>query len=130
MSIRFLSWLSLGIAAAFLIVAQAAFTLPVIAALALGVSIGTLVVSLGVAYGYRTHLPTVVPAVAIALVSVWSIVASRVFSEATVQNLTLADGLAVAGLALVGLIAHEFSTERVVHSFEVAANQQQGELAS
>src|SRR5712664_2479667 len=74
MSIRFISWLTLGLAAAFLVVATASFALPVITALALGVGIGMLVVSLGVAYGYRTHVPTLVPAVAIALVSAWTIV--------------------------------------------------------
>ena len=130
MSIRFISWLSLGLAAAFLVVAQAAFTLPVITALALGVGIGMLVVSLGVAYRYRTQVPTLVPAVAIALVSGWTIVASQVFSQATVQNLTLADSLAIGGLALIGLIAHELSTERVVHSFEVAAGERDAQVAA
>jgi hypothetical protein len=130
MSIRFISWLTLGLAAAFLVVATAAFTLPVITALALGVGIGMLVVSLGVAYRYSTHVPTLVPAVAIALVSAWTIVASQVFSQATVQNLTLADSLAVSALALIGLIAHEVSTERVVHSFEVGAGQREPELAA
>jgi hypothetical protein len=89
-----------------------------------------LVVSLGVAYRYSTHVPTLAPAVAIALVSAWTIVASQVFSEATVQNLPLADSLAVAGLALVGLISHELSTERVVHSLDVAAGQHETELAA
>jgi hypothetical protein len=130
MSIRFISWLTLGLAAAFLVVATASFTLPVITALALGVGIGMLVVSLGVAYRYHTHLPTLVPAVAIALVSAWTIVASQVFSQATVQNLTLADSLGVSGLALFGLIAHELSTERVVHSFEVDASQREAQIAA
>lgn len=129
MSIRFTSWLILGIAGAFLVVATAAFTLPAIAALALGVGIGMLVVSLGVAYRYATHVPTLVPAVAISLVSAWTIVASQAFSQTTVQNLTLADSLAVSALALIGLIAHELSTERVVHSFEVAASQHETVLA-
>jgi hypothetical protein len=130
MSIRFISWLTLALAAAFLVVAQAAFPLPAIAALALGIGIGMLVVSLGVAYRYSTDVPTLVPAVAIALVSAWTIVASQVFSQTTVQNLTLADSLAVGGLALVGLIAHELSTERVVHSFEVAASRPEAEVTA
>jgi hypothetical protein len=128
--IRFISWLAVGLAAAFLVVATAAFTLPVIDALALGVSIGTLVVSLGIAYGYREHIPTLVPALATAVVSAWTIVASQVFSEASVQNLTLAASLAIGGLALVGLTVHELSTEHTVHSFEVSAGQHASEPAA
>jgi hypothetical protein len=41
----------------------------------------------------------------------------------TVQNLTLAGGLAIGGLALVGLTVHELSTEHIVHSLEVSAGQ-------
>lgn len=129
MRIRFISWLAVGLAAAFLVVATAAFTLPVIDALALGVSIGTLVVSLGIAYGYRDHVATLVPALLTAVVSGWTIVASQVFTEATVQNLTLASALAIGGLALIGLTAHELSTEHIVHSFEVSAGQQATEPA-
>jgi hypothetical protein len=44
------------------------------------------------------------------------IVASQVFSLGAVQNLTFAEALGIAGLALVGLTAHELSTQRVVHS--------------
>jgi hypothetical protein len=130
MRIRFVSWLALGLAAAFLVVATAAFTLPVIDALALGVSIGTLVVSLGIAYGYREHIPTLVPALLTAVISGWTIVASQVFSEASVQNLTLAASLAIGGLALVGLTVHELSTEHTVHSFEVSAGQHASEAAA
>lgn len=123
MRIRFISWLAIGLAAAFLVVATAAFTLPAIAALALGISIGTLVVSLGIANGYRQHIPTLVPALLTAIVSAWTIVASQVFSLATVQNLTLASSLAIAGLALVGLTVHELSSEHIVHSLELGAGQ-------
>ena len=130
MSIRYIAWLTLGVAAAFLVVATAAFTLPVIAALALGVGIGMLLVSLGIAAGYRSHIATLVPALAAAVVSAWTIVASAVFSEATVQNLTLASALAVAGLALVGLTVHELSTERIVHSLEVGSSERESELAA
>lgn len=130
MRIRFLSWLALGVAAAFLVVSSTAFTLPEIVALALGVSIGMLVVSLAIAYGYRNHIATVVPALATAIVSAWTIVASQVFSQATVQHLTLAGSLAVGGLALIGLTVHELSTERVVHSLEVGAGRRESELAA
>jgi hypothetical protein len=119
MRIRFLSWLGLGIAAAFLVVASTAFAVFDIANLALGVGIGTLVVSLFIAYRYRDHVPSVVTGAASAIVSAWTIVASQVFSLQEVQNLTLASGLALGALAVIGLTANELSSERVVHSLTV-----------
>jgi len=119
MRIRFLSWLGLGIAAAFLVVASTAFAAFDIANVALGVAIGTLVVSLFIAYRYRDHIPSVVAGAASAIVSIWTIVASQVFSLQEVQNLTLASGLALGALAVIGLTANELSSERVVHSLTV-----------
>lgn len=129
MRIRYTSWLAIGVAAAFLVVASVAFSPPAIAALALGVGIGILVVSLGIAYRYHESIPTLVTATATALVSAWMIIASQVFSDATVQNLTLAESLAIGALALVGLTVHELSSERVVHSVEVTTNQPESALA-
>src|SRR3984893_8499234 len=130
MRIRFISWLVVGLAAAFLVVASSSFALPAIVALALGISIGTLVVSLGIAYRYRDNVPTLVTGLMTAAVSVWTIVASQVFSQPTVQNLGLAGSLAISGLALIGLTVHELTTERVVHSLEVGAGQRESELAA
>jgi hypothetical protein len=114
---RFFSWLTIGVADAFLVVATAAFSPTAVKWLALSISIGTLVVSAGVAYGYRRHVATVLTAVIVAAVSAWTIVASPVFSHATVQNLALAGSLAIAGLAIVGLIADELSSKyAIVHS--------------
>ncbi|MGH2833934.1 MAG: hypothetical protein ACRDK2_14255 [Solirubrobacteraceae bacterium] len=116
MRIRYFSFASLGIAAVFLVVASQAFALADIANLALGVGIGMLVVSLGIAIRYRRHIPSLASGLLAAVVSGWMIVASQVFSLSTVQNLTFAEALGVAALALVGLTAHELSTERIVHS--------------
>ena len=103
-------------AAGFLIVASQAFAALDIANLALGVGIGMLVVSLGTAGTYRRHLPSVIAAGAAAVVSAWMIVASQIFSLGTVQNLTFAEALGILGLAILGLTAHELTTERVVHA--------------
>jgi uncharacterized membrane protein len=130
MRIRYISWLTLGVAAAFLVVATAAFTLPVITALALAISIGMLLVSLGIAREYRDHVATLVPALVAAVVSAWTIIASQVFAESTVQNLTLASALAISGLAIVGMTVHELSSERVVHSLEVGAGDRESKLAA
>jgi hypothetical protein len=121
MSTRYISWVTLGIAAAFLVVASAAFALIDISNLALGVGIGMLVVSLFVAYRYRADAATLVAATASAIVSAWMIVDSQVFSLQEVQNLTLADGLALLALAVLGLTAHELQEERVVHSLTLEA---------
>jgi uncharacterized membrane protein len=130
MRIRFISWLAVGVAGAFLVVASSSFTVSTIAALALGIGIGTLVVSLGVTYRYRDNIPTAVTALVTAALSVWTVVASQAFSLPTVQNLTLAESLAISGLALVGLTVHELSSERVVHSMEVSSDQRESALAA
>ncbi|HTZ64268.1 MAG TPA: hypothetical protein VMB51_09195 [Solirubrobacteraceae bacterium] len=119
MPIRYFSFLSLGLAAGFLVVASQAFALFDIANLALGVGIGMLVVGLAVAILYRRHWPSVTIGAAVAIVSAGMIVASQVFSLETVQNLTFAEALGIVGLAIAGLTAHELTTERVVHSLSL-----------
>jgi hypothetical protein len=120
---RYLSWLAVGVAAAFLVVASSAFSLADIAALAFAISIGSLVASAGVAYISRNSVVSVSTAGVIAVISAWTIVASRVFSDATVQNLAIASSLAVSGLALVGLTAHELSRERAVQPVEDSSSE-------
>ena len=80
MSIRYIPWVAFGIAAAFLVVASTAFALIDISNLALGVGIGTLVISVLLADRYRTDVATLVVAAATAIVSAWMIVYSTVFS--------------------------------------------------
>ena len=127
---RFVSWLALAIAAAFLVVVSVSFSLSDITSLAFAVSIGTLVVSVGIAYYDRRSIPSLVTAVAIAAISAWTIVASLVFSQPTVQNLALGASLAIAGLATVGLIAHEVSLERVAESAKDTPSERDGRLAA
>jgi hypothetical protein len=127
MRIRYFSFLALGIAAAFLVVASQAFALVDIANVSLGVAIGMLVVSLGVIARYRRHIPSAATGLGIGAVSAWMIVSSQVFSLATVQNLTFAEALAIAGLVIVGLTGHELGSERVVHSLETRAYGREAE---
>jgi hypothetical protein len=119
MYVRFISWLTMAIAAAFLVVATAAFGLSTVQWLAFGFGIGTLAVSIGLGVRYRRRLPTVIPAVLGAIVSAWTVVASLVFAPTTVQPLALAGGLAIAVLAIIGLRSNELSSEWVVQSLEV-----------
>jgi hypothetical protein len=123
MRIRYISYLSLGVAAAFLVVATYAFSLSTIAALSLGLGVAMLAVSLGVAARYRSDVPSLVVSGAIAAVSAWLIVSSQVFAQSTVSDLSFASALAVGALAAVGLTAHELDTERVVHKLEVHEGQ-------
>ena len=112
--LRFISWLAIGVAAAFLVVSTAAFSLSATTWLAFSISIGTLILSSLVAYSYRAHTATRLAGLLSAAVSGWTIVASLVFSEASVQNLALASSLAVAGLAIVGITANELYEEQAV----------------
>jgi hypothetical protein len=127
---RFLSWLALAVAAAFLVVVSASFSLGAIAALAFAISIGTLVVSAGIAVYDRRYLPSLVTAVVVAVISAWTIVASLIFSQSTVQNLALGASLAISGLAVVGLTAHELSHERAAQSVKDSSTERDGRLAA
>jgi len=126
MPVRYISWLSLAIAGGFLVVASTAFALIDISNVALGVGIGALVVSLSLAFRYRDDAASVVTATATAIVSAWTIVESHVFSLQEVQSLTLASGLALVVLAVIGLTANELTTERVVHSLTVGTGAENG----
>lgn len=109
---RFISWLVTGSAAAFLVVATASFSLPTIEWLTFAIATGVLVVSTATAYAYRSHLVTLAAALATAAVGGWTIVASLVFSQPTVQNLALGSALAIDALSIVGIVVHELCTER------------------
>jgi hypothetical protein len=111
---RFVAWLAIGITAAFLVVATAAFSPSTITWLAFAISIGNLAVSAGLCLTYHRSIATLVTGLVTALVSAWTIVASLVFSGATVQSLALGGALAIAGLAIVGATAHEVSVERAM----------------
>jgi hypothetical protein len=121
MRIRYFSWLALALAAAFLVVASTAFAAVDIANVALGIGIGALVLSLFVSYRYRAHRASLMTGACSAAVSAWTVVASTVFPLQTVQNLTLAEGLALGLLATIGLTTNELRSEHVVHSLRVAA---------
>jgi hypothetical protein len=102
----------------------------VIAWLAFAISIGTLVISAGIGYGYRRHIATLVTALATVLVSGWTLVASLVFSEATVGNLALASALAISGLAIAGVTEHELSRERLVAHSAEGASERESKMAA
>jgi hypothetical protein len=118
MLIRFTSWIAIAIAAAFLVVAQASFLADTTMWLTFAVGAGALFISSGLAIYYRKHLPTVATAGVVALLSGWMIVSSLVFSLSTVVTLSLAEALALGGLAVIGLAINEIAREHVVHTLE------------
>jgi hypothetical protein len=61
-----------------------------------------------------------------ASVATWEIVAAAVFAPSVNRWLTLANGLVIALLACVGLIAHEACTVRVVHVLEIVERPPRG----
>jgi hypothetical protein len=130
MRIRYLSYLSLGVAAAFLVIATVAFSPSAVVDLAFGVGLGMLVVSLGVAARYRGDVPSLVISVSIAALSAWTVISSLVFSQSTVDDLAYASALAIGALAVVGLTAHELGVERTVHSLELHEGEGKANPAS
>jgi hypothetical protein len=127
--IRFISWLVIGILSAFLVVATASFSVSTIAWLAFAISIATGLTAAGIAYSCRHEIASFLLAGAAVLVSAWTVVASLVFSDSTVQNLSLASGLAVGALAVGGLVSQEVSLERAATGVQDDADQR-GRLAA
>jgi FtsH-binding integral membrane protein len=112
---RFIAWLAVGMAGAFLLVANVAFAQSTTVWLAFGIAIGTLIVSACLAYAYRDNATTMASALLCVVVSMWTIVASRVFTGATLDHLILASSLALSAIAVLGLTTHEIDVERVAH---------------
>jgi hypothetical protein len=115
---RFAVDLTAVVAGAFLTTAAFAFAAPVATWIAFGIFIGLIALGgLGVVLdhhttGYVTHgLLTVV--------SIWSLIATLVFGGAALGWLIVAGAIAAVVLGVADLVAHEVTTERVVHQLEV-----------
>lgn len=119
MSTRFVSNMLLALAGGLVIVATQAFLPPVVAWIGFGVTgVGVLVVigATALAPG-RGHVQRTLDAVA-AVLAAWTIVETLVFSGPLMVWLTFGAAAAIVAVAVAGLVAHELSTERVVHSLE------------
>ena len=108
------------LAAGFLVVVSQAFTTSLAGWMAFGVSTGIALVALAGVLLTPKRVPQFGPA-AIVVAALWSLIAALVFSGSVLGWLVFADALAVAGVALVNLGIHEFSTERVVHELQLVA---------
>lgn len=118
MRVRFISNVVLALAAGFVVVASQAFGSAVTGWIAFGVALG-IVLLLGASQLDRRRGVTQRSLDGIAaVVAAWTVVAAVVFSGSVVTWLAFAGGLGLVAVALVGLIVHELSTERVVHTLE------------
>lgn len=119
MSTRFISNLLLALAGGVVIVATQAFAPSVLAWIAFGVTgVGVLLLMAATALAVgRGHVQRTLDAVA-AVLAAWTIVETLVFSGMVMVWLTFGAAAAIVAIGAAGLIAHELSTERVVHSLE------------
>ena len=123
MSTRYLSNAALGVAGGFLVVASQAFTYPTFEWLALGIGILAVALAGGIALKSRGNVQRGLDAITLAA-GAWTIVETLLFSGAVNIWLGFASGAAFVALALAGLTAHELSTERVVHSFDISDREE------
>ena len=116
MSPRFITNLVVLLAGGFVVVSSQTFGAQTTRWIAFGVALGVLsVIALAQRSRARGGVQSGLDAM-IGSLAVWSAVASMVFSGSTVMWLSFGDALGLAALAIGGLLAHELSTERVVHS--------------
>jgi hypothetical protein len=119
MSPRFITNLLLVLVGALVVVASQAFTAGVTGWIAFGIGLGILTM-LGLAQLARGRgkLQHALDTLGGAL-GIWMVVASVVFTGAALTWLSFGEALGFVGLALVGLVAHERSSERVVHALAI-----------
>jgi hypothetical protein len=119
MRTRFASNILLGLAAGFVVVASQAFSATVTGWITFGVALGVLglvgLTQLARGGGVARWVLDAVTAV----LATWTVVASVVFDGTALTWLSFAEGVGLVVLAVAGLIAHEVSTERVVHHLEI-----------
>jgi hypothetical protein len=118
MSQRFISSVALAIAGAVVVVASQAFSSSLTGWLTFGVSLGALallaVVQRDRARGRLQRMLDV----ATGALALWSAVASVVYTGTTLTWLSFGEAIGFVALGVAGLVAHELSTERIVHAFD------------
>jgi len=128
MTPRYLANLTMALIGGFLVVASRAFAYHDVAWIGFGLSLAAL--ALGMATILLPPLAQRVIGGAEAVLAVWTLVASRVFSAYTADWLIFASAIAFTVLAVAGLTIHELNSERVVHSLELrGAGAREGEEA-
>jgi len=118
MSQRFISNVALAVAGAVVVVASQTFSTSLTGWLTFGVSLGALALLAVVQRDRaRGRVQRMLDAGTGAL-ALWSAVASVVYTGTTLMWLSFAEAIGFVGLAIVGLVADELMTERIVYEFE------------
>jgi hypothetical protein len=116
MSPRFITNLVVLLAGGFVAVASQIFGTQTTAWIAFGVALGTLgVIAVAQRSAMRSDVQSVLDLMMGAL-AIWSAVASMIFSGSLLMWLSFGDALGLVALAIGGLVAHELSTEHMVHT--------------
>ena len=114
MSTRFVTNAIIAVAAGFVVVATQSFSSSTGSWIAFGIAIGILALA-GIAQvdASRGGMQRILDGI-VAIVAAWTIVASVVFDGTTSKWLSLGEGLALVGLALVGLTYNEIREQTAV----------------
>lgn len=127
MRTRFISRTALLLLAAFLVVVTQSFTLGAMEWLFVGGGVLAALIAAGDAI--RPGTPQRAIDGAVIALSAWLIVEALVFSGTAMLWISFGGAVGLAALALVGLVLHERSTERVVHELTVTAERPEHALA-
>ncbi len=125
MSTRYATSIVLALAAGFVIVATFAFSPNVAGWIAFAVTgVFVLVMTAGAAALPRRGWAQRGLDAAVAVLAIWTIVESLVFSGAALSWITFGAAAGMLVLAIAGLTVHELTTERVVHSLASAEQRE------
>lgn len=126
-SSRYLTNLLLILSAGFLVVATQAFAPATVMWLTFAIAVEATVIGAAMLFAPRNNMTDRMLGGVVSVLGAWTIVASLVFAPATVLWLGFAAALGFVGLAVIGLTAHELTTERVVHSIEIGQPEREEE---
>lgn len=118
MRVHFVSRMTLLIGAAFLAFASQAWSGDTLQWIFVGG--GALMIIVALADTIRDNVQQRALDALVVLLGAWTVVEAFVFEGNNLQWWSFASAAALAGLATLGLIAHETSTERVVHELSVS----------
>lgn len=118
MRVHFVTRMTLLIGAAFLAFASQAWSGDTLQWIF--VAGGALMILIALADTIRDNVQQRALDALIVLLGAWTVVEAFVFEGNNLQWWSFASAAALAGLATLGLIAHETSTERVVHELSVS----------
>jgi hypothetical protein len=121
MRIEFFSRLALLIVAAFLVVATQVWPAHTLEWLFIAGGVVMLVLA-GASGGAGNQRRRALGGL-VAVVGIWSVVEALIFTGDTLMWVSFATALAAGLIAIVGLIDHEMSTERVVHELQVTPSR-------